>query len=127
MDSILTWQEKQTYLHSAPFSDVLGANIPKTDIENYQRRQAVIDMFDQTIADQYFNWIILDDPNTSWTPYYLFFEDITPQGNALTPVTGASARPASLTVRNPVAHGGRDAVDRSDFQFCIFPRMVEAG
>jgi hypothetical protein len=108
---------KQTYLHSAPFSDVLGANIPKTDIENYQRRQAVIDMFDQTIADQYFNWIILDDPNTSWTPYYLFFEDITPQGNALTPVTGASARPASLTVKNPVARGGEMPLTDPTFDF----------
>lgn len=108
---------KQAYLHSAPFSDVLGANIPKTDIENYQRRQAVIDMFDQTIADQYFNWIILDDPNTSWTPYYLFFEDITPQGNALTPVTGASARPASLTVKNPVARGGEMPLTDPTFDF----------
>jgi len=108
---------KQTYLHSAPLSDVLGAEIPKGNRETYQRQQMVIDMFDQAISSQYFDWIILDNPDTSWTPYYLFVDDITPEGDSLIPATGAPARPASLTVKNPVGRGGEMPVVEQTYNF----------
>lgn len=108
---------KQTYLHSAPFSDVLGAEIPKTNQETYQRQQIVIDMFDQAISSQYFDWIVLDNPDTSWTPYYLFVDDITPEGDSLIPATGAPARPASLTVKNPVCQGGQLPLSDKTYDF----------
>jgi hypothetical protein len=111
---------KQTYLHSAPLSDVLGAEISRANHESYRRRQLVIDMFNQSISSQYFDWIILDDPDTAWTPHYLLVEDITPGGESLLPVTGAPARPASLTVKNPVSRGGELPLADLTYNF-LFP------
>jgi hypothetical protein len=96
---------KTTYLHSAPYGDVIGAaNLP-TGSDLDRRRELVRSVYRQAVAGQIFEWVIVDKPAASWTPYYLLVEDLGERVEFY-PVTGARTRPLSLMARNPVARGG---------------------
>jgi hypothetical protein len=96
---------KTSYLHSAPYGDVVGsAAAPGSDTA--WRREAVLDMFNRALVEQRFDWVVLDKPETSWLPYYIFVSELSTGSADFYPVTGARTRPESLMARNPVARGG---------------------
>lgn len=104
---------KNSYLYSIAYADAvgLGANPPRTE-DNRWRREQVHQVFEEALTEQVFDWVIVDKPETSWLPYYLYVSDLIDAPGVLYPVTGARSRPESLMARNPVAQGG--AVPLSD-------------
>ena len=102
---------KTSYLHSAPYGDVVGSAAPP-GTDTAWRREAVLEVFNQALVEQRFDWVILDRPETSWTPYYVFVADLSDDSGAFYPVTGAWTRPESLMAKNPVARGGELPLDQ---------------
>jgi hypothetical protein len=96
---------KTTYLHSAPYGDVVGSAVPKGS-DTYWRREAVLATVHQAISDQRFDWVILDKVGTGWLPYYIPVKDVSEDPDSFYPVTGAVTRPERLLVKNPVVRGG---------------------
>ena len=97
---------KGTYMHSSPFGDVVGGEISELNQNLSTRRQIAYDTFNQAFTDQFFDWVIIDQPDTSWAPYYLFAANLFENSQGFFPATGAYTRPASLMVKNPIAPGG---------------------
>lgn len=102
---------KTAYLHSAPYGDVVGsAARPGSDTAH--RREAVLEVFNTALAEQRFDWIVLDKPETSWLPYYVYVSGLSDDSADFYPVTGARTRPESLMAKNPVARGGQLPLDQ---------------
>jgi hypothetical protein len=101
---------KTSYLHSSPFSDAAswGNEYPASaDSDNLHRRAQVQQVWQQAITQQYFDWIIVDKNPETFLPYYVHAESLfVDNQDSFYPVTGASTRPATLLVRNPVVQGG---------------------
>jgi hypothetical protein len=96
---------KENYYHIAPFGDVQASNL-RADSKNAWRKKAVLQMVSQTISRQVFDWIVIDQPEANWLPYYLYSGQVVDDNGAMYPVTKNSMIPRSLMVKNPVAHGG---------------------
>jgi len=96
---------KPSFLHSVPLGDVYAARL-RRGTPAFERKRQVQAMFTRAIAQQRFDWVVIDKPETSWFPYYLYVEPFTEDNGAIYPVTGTSMIPHSLTMKNPVAHGG---------------------
>jgi hypothetical protein len=106
---------KTGYLHNAPYGDVVGSSAaPGTDTA--WRREAVLAAFNQALAEQQFDWIILDRPETSWFPYYIYVSSLPDDSAGFYPVTGARTGPESLLAKNPVARGGVVPLDQDLYQ-----------
>jgi len=97
---------KNTYLHSAPYGDVVGGVHPPRTEDYRWRREKVRQVFEQAVTQQAFDWIIVDKPAASWLPYYIYVDNLFDDPEVFYPVTGAPARPESIMLRNPVVRGG---------------------
>lgn len=117
---------KGTYLHSAPLGDVTGAaTAPGTDA--HRRREETLQAFNQAIEEGRFDWIIVDRPNSSWLPHYLYARPVFPDSPGFYPVTGAVTRPESLMLRNPIPHGGELPLDQPLYDPLFLEGWGEAG
>jgi hypothetical protein len=98
---------KSTFLHSTSYSDAVGggSSPPRTE-DNRWRREKVRQTFEQSVTQQRFEWVIVNRPETSWLPYYLYASPVFTEPDVYFPVTGVSSRPESLMIKNPVAQGG---------------------
>lgn len=101
-----TLADKGAYIHSSPYGDIAGSGERPGDMDFERRRRAVLSVFTKTIEEQNFDWVIIDDPDQSWPPYYLSVEKIHYEGDEFYPVTGARTRPRNILAKNPVAQGG---------------------
>jgi len=101
-----TLANKPQYFHSAPLFDVLAAKGKIKGALNNERVEITEKIYKNAIANQSFDWIILDRENVNWAPYYLYIENITDETNNLMPLTGAMTQPSSLLIKNPIARGG---------------------
>jgi hypothetical protein len=97
---------KSSYFNGSLFSDVVGGTAMPPGSDQARRREMVWEVFRQALKEQRFNWVIIDNPQTSWAPYYLPIEDLFIEDDPFYPVTGARSRPENLMVKNPVVHGG---------------------
>ena len=97
---------KTQYLHGAPYSDMVSGFDWNATSETQQRKALVKDSLDQAIESQVFDWVILDQPERNWTPYYVYVEDLSVVPGVFYPVTGAPTRPESLLIKNPIPSGG---------------------
>jgi hypothetical protein len=96
---------KGSYFNSVALSDVTGNDRPgSADFE--RRRQQVIEVRARAVSEQHFDWVIVDEVETSWPPWFLYVESFGFPPAAFYPVTGARTRPESLMKKNPVAKGG---------------------
>ncbi len=87
---------KGSYFHSVPFGDIVGGKTPPTGTDTYYRREMAASVFQNVIAEQYFDWIIVDKLEPFWEPYYTVVEDLPYE---FYPVTGATTRPQFLMTR----------------------------
>jgi hypothetical protein len=108
---------KETFLHSAPYGDIVRGDLPPKKSDTYERRKYAEQVLNQAVQTQIFNWIIVDQPDTSWFPYYLDSGPIFKRPNVLYPVTGAPSRPESLMIKNPAARGGNMPLSDPDLNF----------
>jgi hypothetical protein len=97
---------KTSYLHSAPYSDMVSGFDWHATSETQQRKALVKDTLDRAFQDQIFEWVILDQPERNWTPYYVYVEDLATEPGVFYPVTGVKTRPESLLIKNPIPTGG---------------------
>jgi hypothetical protein len=97
---------KSTYLHSAPYSDMVSGFDWNAISETQKRKAQVRETLNQAIRDQIFDWVILDQPEKNWTPFYLYVEDLAKVPEVFYPVTGVPTRPESLLIKNPIPMGG---------------------
>ena len=97
---------KTTYLHSSPLGDILGGKPPLINSDMFRREELIRQLFKTALSKQLFTWVILDTPNKSWLPYYIYTGNIFNEANTFFPVTGVRIRPESLLVKNPIARGG---------------------
>ena len=95
---------KNTYFHSAAYSDAVGggAHPPRTE-DNRWRREKVRQVFERAIAQQVFDWIVAGGPAARWLPYYIIVEE---EAVIFHPVAGPQALPENIMIRNPTARGG---------------------
>jgi hypothetical protein len=112
---------KTGYLHNAPYGDVVGSAAPPGS-DTARRRETVLEAFNQALAEQRFDWIVLDKPETSWPPYYVYVAEISDETGDFYPVTGARTRPESLMAKNPVARGGQLPLDQN-----LYDRLFTSG
>jgi hypothetical protein len=96
---------KGAYFSSVALGDVLGADRPGS-AEFDRRRQQVQEVRDSAISEQRFDWVVVDEVETSWSPWFLYVESLDFAPSAFYPVTGAKTRPERLMKKNPVAKGG---------------------
>jgi hypothetical protein len=64
----------------------------------------VVDTFTVAVRSQLFDWVIIDRPTDSFTPYYVEAGEVPDE---FYPVTGRFTRPETILMRNPVARGGK--------------------
>ena len=105
------------YFDSAPFGDIVGGQAPPPGSEVFRRRELTAEVFQQAISEQIFDWIIVDQYESFWSPYYI---PITELSYDFYPVTGARTRPKILMTRNPAAGGGALSVGNSPFD-AVYP------
>ncbi len=96
---------KTSFMHSVPLGDVYAARL-RRGTPAFQRKRQVQDMFNRAISQQRFDWVVIDQAEKSWFPYYLYVEPFVEDNGAKYPVTGTSMIPHSLAMKNPVARGG---------------------
>jgi hypothetical protein len=101
---------KTAYLHNSALGDILVAK-PSPGSDAFKKREGAIHLLDQALSEQTFDWIVLDTPETSWAPYYIYSSKFIEDNGALYPGRGESMVPKSLMVRNPVARGGAFPLD----------------
>jgi len=104
---------KSPYWHSVPVGDVLGGKQPAQGSDTLIKRQFVASIFYQAIAEQHYDWVVLDSPADYWLPYYVQVQELPDE---FYPVTGARTRPSLLLARNPLARGGRFPLDAPVYQ-----------
>jgi hypothetical protein len=97
---------KTTYFHSATLGDVIGFKDPNPNPDYDWRWEKVREVYQQSIDQQIFGWVIVDTASTSWLPYYIYVDKVFDDQKELSPPTGAPSYPESLMIKNPVAHGG---------------------
>jgi hypothetical protein len=95
---------KGAYFNSVALSDVMGNDRPGS-AEFERRRHQVIEVRDRAV-EQHFDWVVVDQVETSWSPWFLYVDSFGFAPAAFYPVTGAVTRPESLMKKNPVANGG---------------------
>jgi hypothetical protein len=108
---------KGDYVHSALLGDVIGPIRSPGTADFQRRRELGFDVLRQAVHQQSFEWILVDNPNTNYRPYYLHAERLFSDPGVFYTVTGARTRPESLMRRNPVARGGELAVDDAAWKF----------
>jgi hypothetical protein len=96
---------KTTYLHSAAYADVITGHFTPGS-ESYSRQQATLTMFNQALAEQKFNWIATDIPESFWLPYYVRTGDFIQDKDVRYPGRISQMAPSSLFSRNPIVYGG---------------------
>jgi hypothetical protein len=97
---------KGDWVHSATLGDVIGP-IRSPGTADYQwRREIGFEVLRQAIHQQGFEWIMVDNPEANYRPYYLHMERLFSDPDVFYTLTGARTRPESLMRRNPVARGG---------------------
>jgi hypothetical protein len=96
---------KTSYLHSSAYTDAAGlAALPRTE-NDIARRAFVLQIGDEAIHKQDFEWVVAGEPTSIWLPYYIYTQDLFENSRVFFSVTGM-AQPEGLLRRNPVAHGG---------------------
>jgi hypothetical protein len=66
----------------------------------------ILQMLQEAVTGQHFDWVILDKAGQGWSPYYLILKELYEPSDPFYPVTGAPSRPELLLVKNPVVYGG---------------------
>jgi hypothetical protein len=102
---VSTQAGKNNHFHITALGDVLAANLGG-DAKDAWRKQAVQQMFDRAVSEQIFDWVVVDQVNANWLPYYLYTGPVVENNGAMYPVTKTSMIPESVMIKNPVAHGG---------------------
>ncbi len=98
---------KTGYFHSAPFGDVIGGVYPAGRESDRKRISQTLEMFQDAVRQQEFNWVVVDKDPDSWLPYYYPVEKLASVSDDFYPVTGAKGRPEYLLQANPYLKGGR--------------------
>jgi hypothetical protein len=93
---------KPTYIHSSTLGNI-GGSKPPNENELSRRRKGALEVIQQVIEEQKFQWIITDGHSDMWGAYYINVEELPYE---FYPVTGIRTRPRYLLTRNPVAKGG---------------------
>jgi len=104
-------------VHSAMLGDVIGPIRSPGTADFQRRRELGLDVWRLAIKQQSFEWILVDNPDTDFRPYYLHAERVFSDPDVFYTVTGARTRPESLMRRNPVARGGELAIDDEAWDF----------
>lgn len=99
---------KESYFHGVTFGDIVGGSTPPTETDVYRRREMAAGVFQQAVSEQVFDWIIVDDYNSLWEPYYIEVDQLPFE---FYPVTGAPTRPKILLARNPDANSSPPSSD----------------
>ena len=111
---------KSTYFHSSAYADAVGnGSYPPRTEDNGRRRAQVHQVVDQAISQQHFDWVIVDEPATSWLPAYIYVGSFFSDPEVFYPATGSQSRPESLMARNSESQGG----DISPLQFAAVERI----
>jgi len=108
---------KGDYVHSAMLGDVIGPIRSPGTADFQRRRELGLDVWRLAIKQQSFEWILVDNPDTDFGPYYLHAERVFSDPDVFYTVTGARTRPESLMRRNHVARGGELAIDDEAWDF----------
>ena len=92
---------KEPYFHGVAFGDIVGGSPPPPGTDAYRRREMAASVFQQAVSEQVFDWIIVDELDSAWEPYYIEVDQLPFE---FYPVTGAPIRPKTLLGRNPDAN-----------------------
>jgi hypothetical protein len=99
---------KDSYLHISFYGDVLGGNELEGTDRNDWRREMTLEIFEDTISHQYFEWIIVGEKHVKqFSPYYIESSEPPIQ---FYPVTGAPGQKEYFLRRNPDALGGKQSL-----------------
>jgi hypothetical protein len=101
---------KTTYLHATPLADVTISAFPP-DSDSYQRQKEANQAFNQAFTGQLFDWVILDKFQPAWLPYYIQVGNFMRETEANYPGRASPIIPQVLLAKNPLARGGKLALD----------------
>jgi hypothetical protein len=102
---VSTQAGKENHFHITALGDVLASDLGGNAQSN-RRKQAVKQMFDEAVSGQIFDWVVTDQVEANWLPYYLYTDPVIENNGAMYVTTKTSMVPRSVMIKNPVARGG---------------------
>lgn len=103
---------KTTYLHATPLADVTFGAFPPGSA-TYERQKQAKQVFNQAVRSQLFDWVILDKFRPTWLPYYIQVDNFMRETEANYPGRNSPIIPQVLLTKNPLARGGKLALDET--------------